>query len=100
MLWTVSTSVVLRKNVSVTMSSLSEKCSSTGWVGVTCAIKLTCAEMHDAPTDVRKMAQKLISVFQYEARVKRLTLSLDMADSFERLNARMIMTDHVRLGQV
>lgn len=56
--------------------------------------------MHDSPTNIRKMSEQLANVFQYEARVKRLTLSLDFSDNFERLGLTTIMTDHVRLGQV
>lgn len=58
------------------------------------------SEMHDSPTNIRKMCEQLVNVFQYEARVKRLTLLLRMSDNFERLGLTHIMVDHVRLAQV
>lgn len=62
--------------------------------------ELLTAEMFDVETDIRKEAQKLIFVFQNEARMKRLNLSLVMSDAFEELGVEKIMTDPVRLGQI
>jgi CheY-like chemotaxis protein len=56
--------------------------------------------MFDTETNILKEAQKLIFVFQNEARIKRLDLSLNIGPGFERLGVERIMTDPVRLGQV
>lgn len=56
--------------------------------------------MFDVETNIRKEAQKLIFVFQNEARMKRLSLNLVMSDAFDKLGVQNIMTDPVRLGQI
>lgn len=57
-------------------------------------------EMFDVETDVRQEAQKVIGIFQNEARMKRIALSLKIGESVERLGVDAIKTDPVRLGQV
>lgn len=56
--------------------------------------------MFDVETDIRNEAQKVISIFQNEARMKRIGLSLVLGESIERLGVTTIKTDPVRLGQV
>lgn len=56
--------------------------------------------MFDVETDLRQEAQKVISIFQNEARMKRIALSLKIGESVERTGVSMIKTDPVRLGQV
>jgi signal transduction histidine kinase len=58
------------------------------------------SEMFDVETDLRQEAQKVISIFQNEARMKRIALSLKLGESIERLGLHAIKTDPVRLGQV
>jgi signal transduction histidine kinase len=56
--------------------------------------------MFDVETNLRHEAQKVISIFQNEARMKRIALSLNLGDSIERIGVHAIKTDPVRLGQV
>lgn len=56
--------------------------------------------MFDVETNIRKEAQKVLSVFQNEARMKGIELYLHITDSFDRLGVTTIMLDPVRLGQV
>jgi signal transduction histidine kinase len=62
--------------------------------------ELTSAEMFDVQTDLYAEAQKLISVFQNEARMKGVSLSFKLSCAFKRLGLRGVMTDPLRLGQV
>jgi len=41
-----------------------------------------------------------LSIFQNEARMKRIALSLKIGESIDRLGLQFIKTDPVRLGQV
>jgi hypothetical protein len=45
-------------------------------------------------------AQKVVSIFQTEARMKRIALNLKIGESIDRLGVTSIKTDPVRLGQV
>lgn len=63
-------------------------------------IQLDMLQMFDVQIDVRNEAQKIIAVFQNEARMKRISLSLHILESFESLGITNIMTDPVRLGQI
>lgn len=56
--------------------------------------------MFDVETDIYQEAQKIISVFQNEARMKGILLSFQISDAFKQLRIRGIMTDSLRLGQV
>lgn len=56
--------------------------------------------MFDVETNIRKEAQKLIFVYQNEARMKSINLNLVMSEAFDQLGVQNIMTDPVRLGQV
>jgi hypothetical protein len=56
--------------------------------------------MFDVETDLRAEAQKVISIFQNEARMKRISLSLKLGESIDKLGVHSIKTDPVRLGQV
>ncbi len=49
---------------------------------------------------MRQEAQKIVSIFQNEARMKRIALSLVIGESVETLGINVIKTDPVRLGQV
>lgn len=62
--------------------------------------RLTLAEVYDVDVDLQKEAQKVISIFQNEARMKRIALSLKIGESIERMGVTSIKTDPVRLGQV
>jgi hypothetical protein len=57
-------------------------------------------EMFDVETDLQNEAQKVISIFQNEARMKRISLSMAIGESIERLGVHAVKTDPVRLGQV
>lgn len=57
-------------------------------------------EMFDVETDIVGEAQKVISIFQNEARMKRIALSYKIGESVERLGIHAIKTDPVRMGQV
>lgn len=56
--------------------------------------------MFDVEIDLQQEARRIISMFQNEARMKRITLSLKLRESIERLGVHSIKTDPVRLGQV
>ena len=56
--------------------------------------------MFDVETDLRNEAQKVITIFQNEARMKRISLSMVIGESVERLGVHAVKTDPVRLGQV
>lgn len=56
--------------------------------------------MFDVETDLRQEAQKLVSIFQNEARMKRIALSLEIGESVDRIGINAIKTDPVRLGQM
>ena len=57
-------------------------------------------EMFDVETDLRQEAQKIVSIFQNEARMKRIALSLEIGESVNRIGMNAIKTDPVRLGQM
>ena len=57
-------------------------------------------QMFDVEMDIRHEAQKVISIFQNEARMKRIALSLKIGESIEKFGIDRIKTDPVRLGQV
>jgi len=63
-------------------------------------IQLDMLQMFDVEIDLRQEAQKVVSIFQNEARMKRIALSLVIGESVERLGITAIKTDPVRLGQV
>lgn len=63
-------------------------------------IQLDMLHVFDVDTDLRHEAQKVISIFQNEARMKRIALSLTLGDSLDLLGVHHIKTDPVRLGQV
>jgi len=50
--------------------------------------------------DLQHEAQKVVSIFQNEARMKRIGLNLVIGESINRLGVTTIKTDPVRLGQV
>jgi hypothetical protein len=56
--------------------------------------------MFDVETDILGEAQKVIAIFQNEARMKRIALSYKIGESVERLGVHSIKTDPVRMGQV
>jgi hypothetical protein len=56
--------------------------------------------MFDVEIDLRLQAQRFISIFQNEARMKQIALSLTSGESIQRLGVQAIKTDPVRLGQV
>jgi hypothetical protein len=50
--------------------------------------------------DLQHEAQKVVSIFQNEARMKRIGLNLVIGESINRMGVSSIKTDPVRLGQV
>lgn len=56
--------------------------------------------MFDVAIDIRNEAQKVVSIFQHEARMNRIALQLVVSPAFEDLGLETVMTDPVRLGQV
>nr|XP_031864018.1 uncharacterized protein CI109_000662 [Kwoniella shandongensis]KAA5531090.1 hypothetical protein CI109_000662 [Kwoniella shandongensis] len=63
-------------------------------------IQLDMLQMFDVEVDMQKEAQKVVSIFQNEARMKRIALSVKWGDGIGRLGTSMIKTDPVRLNQV
>lgn len=63
-------------------------------------IQLDALQMFDTETIVRKEAKAVLSIFQNEARIKRMELNLNMSPAFDELGITAVMTDPVRLGQV
>jgi len=57
-------------------------------------------EVYDVDVDLQHEAQKVVSIFQNEARMKRIGLNLVIGESINRLGVNTIKTDPVRLGQV
>jgi len=58
------------------------------------------AEMFDVETNIPSFANKLMGIFQYEAKLNRIQLTLDISPAFEQLGLSTIMTDPVRLSQM
>jgi len=56
--------------------------------------------MFDVEADILKEAQRILSVFQGEARMKHIDLDLRIGPGFDRLGSTAFMLDPVRLGQV
>jgi len=63
-------------------------------------IQLDLLQMFDVETNIREEAQKIVNVFQNEARMNRVDLTLTFSDAFNQLGVSNIKTDPVRLGQV
>ncbi|EIW68283.1 hypothetical protein TREMEDRAFT_69291 [Tremella mesenterica DSM 1558] len=63
-------------------------------------IQLDMFQMFDVETNIRSEANKVISIFQNEARMKRIALSFSIGEQMERLGIDTVKTDPVRLGQV
>lgn len=63
-------------------------------------MKLIRVEVYDVDVDLQHEAQKVVSIFQNEARMKRIGLNLVIGESINRLGVTTIKTDPVRLGQV
>lgn len=63
-------------------------------------IQLDMLQMYDVEVDVRSEAQKVITIFQNEARMKRIEISLKIGESLQKSGVHHIKTDPVRLGQV
>lgn len=63
-------------------------------------IQLDMLSVHEVDVDVAKQAQRLLSVFASEAKMNRISLSLDFGDMFRTMGVRAVKTDPVRFGQV
>jgi signal transduction histidine kinase len=63
-------------------------------------MELIRVEVYDVDVDLQHEAQKVVSIFQNEARMKRIGLNLVIGESINRLGVTTIKTDPVRLGQV
>ncbi|WVF67534.1 hypothetical protein IAT40_002290 [Kwoniella sp. CBS 6097] len=57
-------------------------------------------EMFDCEVNMAREAQKVMSIFQNEARMKRIALSLNLGEGVEKLGLTMVKTDPVRLNQI
>ncbi|WVR09485.1 hypothetical protein IAU60_006553 [Kwoniella sp. DSM 27419] len=57
-------------------------------------------EMFDVEVDMLREAQKVLSIFQNEARMKRIGLNLKLGDGVDKLGLAMVKTDPVRLNQI
>lgn len=57
-------------------------------------------QMFDVEFDLTKEAQNIISIFQNEARMKRISLSLKTVDNIKKLGIRRVKADLVRLNQM
>lgn len=57
-------------------------------------------DMFDVETSIPSVARKVMSLFQNEARMNRISLELDVSPSFENLGIGPVMTDPVRLSQI
>nr|XP_019011586.1 uncharacterized protein I206_03688 [Kwoniella pini CBS 10737]OCF50367.1 hypothetical protein I206_03688 [Kwoniella pini CBS 10737] len=63
-------------------------------------IQLDKLQMFDVEVDMARETQKTLSIFQNEARMKRIKLSLVLGEGLENLNLKMVKTDPVRLNQI
>ncbi|AFR96575.2 hypothetical protein C343_04702 [Cryptococcus neoformans C23] len=63
-------------------------------------IQLDMLQMFDVEFDLSKEAQNIISIFQNEARMKRISLSLKTGDNNKKLGIRYVKADLVRLNQI
>nr|XP_019044826.1 hypothetical protein I302_06740 [Kwoniella bestiolae CBS 10118]OCF23756.1 hypothetical protein I302_06740 [Kwoniella bestiolae CBS 10118] len=57
-------------------------------------------EMFDVEVDMTRETQKTMSIFQNEARMKRINLSLELGEGFKTLGLKTVKTDPVRLNQI
>lgn len=55
---------------------------------------------HDVEMNFRQETQNVLSIFNNEARMKRVDLQLTFGDTLDQLGIELIKTDPVRLGQV
>lgn len=63
-------------------------------------IQLHMLTLHDVDMDLRQEAQKVLSVFASEARMKKININVEFGASLDALGIAGIKTDPVRLGQV
>ncbi|WWC90485.1 uncharacterized protein L201_005421 [Kwoniella dendrophila CBS 6074] len=57
-------------------------------------------EMFDVEVDMTRETQKVMSIFQNEARMKRINLSLILGEGLQILGLKTVKTDPVRLNQI
>lgn len=62
--------------------------------------QLNLLEVHSIEVNIQEEMRRIANVFQNEARMGRIHLSLAFAESFRRLNVDHIMLDPVRFGQM
>ncbi|ODN83508.1 hypothetical protein L202_01642 [Cryptococcus amylolentus CBS 6039] len=63
-------------------------------------IQLDMLEMFDVEFDLWKEAQNILSIFQNEARMKRIKLSFKAGESHKKLGLTWVKADLVRLNQI
>ncbi|WVQ71976.1 hypothetical protein IAR50_001519 [Cryptococcus sp. DSM 104548] len=63
-------------------------------------IQLDMLEMFDVEFDLWKEAQSILSIFQNEARMKRIALSFRSGESHRKLGLKWVKADLVRLNQI
>jgi hypothetical protein len=62
--------------------------------------QLNLLEIHSVRMNVQDEVRRLVQVFQNEARMGRIRLSLSFSDAFHRLKIDDILLDPVRYGQM
>jgi signal transduction histidine kinase len=63
-------------------------------------IQLDLLQMFDVATDISAEAHKILNVFQNEARMNRVQMSLTFSNAFDELGVANVKLDPVRFGQV
>ncbi|WWC63422.1 uncharacterized protein I303_106024 [Kwoniella dejecticola CBS 10117] len=63
-------------------------------------IQLDKLQMFDVEVNMARETQKTLSIFQNEARMKRISLSLKFGEGLELLGLKTVKTDPVRLNQI
>lgn len=63
-------------------------------------MQLDLLDMFNIGTDIRMVAQKVVSIFQNEARMNRIFLNLTISPLFDTLGLTTLMTDPARFTQM
>lgn len=62
--------------------------------------QLNLLEIHSIEVDIQEEIRRIVNVFQNEARMGRIHLSVEFSASFRRLQVEHVMLDPVRFGQM
>lgn len=63
-------------------------------------IQLDLLQMFDVETNIHHEAQKIFNVFQNEARINRIQMTLSFSNAFDSLGVSTVKLDPVRYGQM